>query len=200
LSKRLLNVGGGRKTIPLPSCYSGWEHLLLDIHPGPDVDLVLDARRLRETGAAEFDAVYCSHNLEHYHPHEVPLVLRGFQHVLKADGFAHIIVPDVGQVVRYVAANNMELDDVLYQSQAGPITAHDVIYGYGREMERSGRDFYAHKRGFTLKSLTEVLGNTGFATAVFNHQNQPWALVVLAFKQTPNAEQKAMFGLGGAAP
>ena len=40
----------------------------------------------RAIAAAEYDSVYCSHNLEHYHRHEVPRVLAGFRHVLKAGG------------------------------------------------------------------------------------------------------------------
>ncbi len=31
--KRVLNVGGANKTIPLPPAYQGWEHVLLDIDP-----------------------------------------------------------------------------------------------------------------------------------------------------------------------
>ena len=48
---------------------------------------------------------------------------------------------------------NLDIDDFLYQSPEGPITVRDVIYGYGAEIERSGNDFYAHKTGFTKKSL-----------------------------------------------
>src|SRR6266446_7887238 len=44
--------------------------------------------------ASQFDAVYCSHNLEHYYRHDGATVLRGFLHVLKPDGFAEIKVPD----------------------------------------------------------------------------------------------------------
>jgi len=31
--KKVLNVGGGSKNIPIPPLYSGWEHVLLDIDP-----------------------------------------------------------------------------------------------------------------------------------------------------------------------
>lgn len=43
---RVLNVGGGSKAIPIPARYTGWEHVLLDIEPLPDVDVVMDARDL----------------------------------------------------------------------------------------------------------------------------------------------------------
>lgn len=56
----------------------------------------------------------------------------------------------------------MDIDDVLYISATGPIIAHDIIYGYGVEIERSGQDFYAHKLGFTESSLRRVLQHVGF--------------------------------------
>jgi len=86
--KRLLNVGGGSKSIPLPPEYAGFEHVLLDIDPSGKPDIVLDGRKILELGAEQFDAIYCSHNLEHYFRHHVPKVLAGFFHVLKPGGFA----------------------------------------------------------------------------------------------------------------
>lgn len=192
--RRVLNVGGNDKAIPIPAHYDGWEHLLLDIQQGPGVDLVHDARRLSELRAGAFDAVYCSHNLEHYYPHEVPLVLDGFRHVLKNDGFAEIRVPDIAAVMRHAVAHDMELDDVLYESPAGPISVHDVIYGYGREIESSGEDYFAHKRGFTHKSLQSALQRAGFP-AVWLTEPQNFEIGALAFKQPPSAEQRESFGL-----
>jgi predicted SAM-dependent methyltransferase len=190
----VLNVGGGDKNIPIPAHYSGWAQVLLDIQPAPGVDLVHDARRLAELQSATFDAVYCSHNLEHYYPHEVPLVLAGFHHVLKNDGFAEIRVPDIPAVMRHAVARDMDLDDVLYESPAGPISVHDVIYGYGREIESSGEDYYAHKRGFTHKSLLAALQQAGFP-AVWLTEPAHFEIGALAFKQQPGAEQRKTFAL-----
>jgi len=46
--KRLLNVGGGSKSIKLPLEYDGYEHLLLDIDPTGKPDIILDGRNLIE--------------------------------------------------------------------------------------------------------------------------------------------------------
>ena len=67
---RVLNVGGASKTIPIPPHYAGWEHLLLDIDPRGEPDIVCDARELTSLPPAQFDAVYCSHNLEHYYRYD----------------------------------------------------------------------------------------------------------------------------------
>jgi len=58
--KKVLNVGGNSKAIPLPPEYAGWDHLLLDIDPKGNPDVVCDARELMTLPAAQFDAVYCS--------------------------------------------------------------------------------------------------------------------------------------------
>jgi hypothetical protein len=82
---RVLNVGGNDKRIPIPPHYLGWDHVLLDIDANVHPDIVCDARQLTLLPAAEFDAVYCSHNFEHYYPHDGRKVLRGFLHVLRSD-------------------------------------------------------------------------------------------------------------------
>ncbi|MDR2560954.1 MAG: class I SAM-dependent methyltransferase [Holophagales bacterium] len=161
-TKRVLNVGGNSKTIPLPPQYADFEHVLLDIDEKTSPDVLCDARELDSLEANQFDAVYCSHNLEHYYRHDVPKVLKGFLHVLKDDGFAQIIVPDVQNVMKAVVARNLDIDDVLYISPAGPIMVRDVLYGYSVEIERSGQDFFAHKTGFSPKSLATVVEQAGF--------------------------------------
>jgi hypothetical protein len=88
----------------------------------------------------------------------------------------------------------MDVDDMLYESPAGPISIHDVIYGYGREIEASGEDYYAHKRGFTHKSLRAALEQAGFA-AVWLAGPPNFEIGALAFKQQPSAEQRKTFGL-----
>lgn len=182
--RKVLNVGGNSKDIALPAIYQGWSNVLLDIDARGKPDVLCDARELTRLAAAEYDAVYCSHNLEHYYRHEVPKVLGGFRHVLKPQGFAHIRVPDMAEVMRQVVQKSMDIDDVLYQSPAGPITVRDVIYGYGVEIERSGNEFFAHKTGFTLKSLQAVLQACGFPF-VYSGAGDLEVMAV-AFKQKPD--------------
>lgn len=196
----VLNVGGNSKTIPLPDHYWGWDHLLLDIDPRDDVDMVCDARELQTREPALFDAVYCSHNLEHYYPHDVPRVLRGFVHVLKPNGFAEIRVPDVGSVMRAVVEKNMDIDDVLYVSPAGPILVRDVFYGWHVEIERSGKDFFAHKTGFTQKSLIAALKAAGFPLGAACEPLGGYEVRVVAFLRPPDEAQCKLFKLAYATP
>lgn len=195
--KRVLNVGGNSKMIALPPQYAGYEHSLLDVDPAQRPDIVCDARRLATLPAAGFDAVYCSHNLEHYYRHEVPKVLGGFLHVLKEGGFAQVIVPDIGDLMRVALENRLDIEDVLYQSEQGhAITVLDVLYGYGEEIERSGHDFFAHKTGFTQKSLRAALAKAGFAKVYI--EAGPLAIYAMAFKGFADPATVALFELADA--
>jgi SAM-dependent methyltransferase len=182
--RKVLNVGGNSKAIPLPTIYTGWEHILLDIDPKGCPDVVCDARELMTLADSQYDSVYCSHNLEHYYHHEVAKVLAGFIHLLKADGFVHIRVPDIGAVMQAMVAKNLDIDDVLYQSKAGAIMVRDVIYGWGLEIERSQCDFFAHKTGFTEKSLISALNAAGFPHIFTLTGNLE--ISALAFKNKPS--------------
>ena len=193
--RRILNVGGHDKAIPIPAHYDGWEHLLLDIDPQGKPDIVCDACKLNTLEPQTFDAVYCSHNLEHYYPHDVPKVLSGFLHVLKPDGFAEITVPDILAVMQHLVQHNMDVDDVLYISQLGPISALDVIYGYGKEIEKSGNDFWAHKTGFTPKRLDETLKRAGFVAIHMIVDRKNVELKAFAFKSEPTALHAKLLAL-----
>jgi len=191
--RKVLNVGGNSKAIPLPPQYQGWEHTLLDIDQRGKPDILADARALTNLPAAQFDVVYCSHNLEHYYRHDCVKVLAGFRHVLKEDGLAHIIVPDIGELIRVVNHHNLDIDDALYQSPVGPVLVRDVLYGYGVEIERSGLDFYAHKTGFTQKSLTTILQKCGFNYVFIRSCNLQ--IQSFSFKNKPTEFATKLFAL-----
>lgn len=191
--KQVLNVGGNSKAIALPPPYADYEHVLLDIDPKGSPDIMCDARELSTLDASQFDAVYCSHNLEHYYRHDVRKVLAGFLHVLKEGGFAQILVPDIHEVMRITIDRGLDIDDVLYESPAGPIMVLDVLYGYSVEIENSGQDFFAHKTGFTKKSLSNALKLAGFANQFIAMGNLE--INVFAFKGRPDQATCARFGL-----
>ena len=179
--------------IALPIQYDGWKHDLLDIDPKGEPDIICDARDLSCLAANKYDAVYCSHNLEHYYGHDAVKVLDGFRHVLKESGFAHIRVPDIAGLMRIVTEKDMDIEDVLYQSPIGPITVRDVIYGYGIEIERSGNDFYAHKTGYSQKSLRILLGQCGFPVVYMVSGN--YEINALALMRKPGEAIRRLFKL-----
>lgn len=191
--KKVLNVGGNSKEIPLPRYYDGWEHHLLDIDPSTSPDIVADARNLIETKQREYDAVHCSHNLEHYHSHDAFKVLKGFLHVLKKNGHAYIRVPDIAQVMTRCVEEKLDVMDVLYNSAMGPIRVCDVLYGHQGQIARSGDDYFSHKFAYTKQSLEKLLLQVGFSTVAM--ANGPLEISAIAFVQTPNHEELMHFNI-----
>ncbi|MCZ7566770.1 MAG: methyltransferase domain-containing protein [Burkholderiales bacterium] len=196
----MLNVGGSSKKVAIPAHYEGWRHLVLDVDATRGADIVCDARSLQTLPPARFDAVYCSHNLEHYFRHDVPRVLAGFLHVLKPDGFAEVRVPDLASVFRKVLEDGVDLEDALYVAPAGPVSALDIIYGFGAEIERSGRDFFAHKTGFTAASLTATLRRAGFGEVWMAPPLGDYEVRAVAFRVPSDQAQRKLLGIPLDAP
>lgn len=198
--QKVLNVGGNNKNIPIPEHYSGWQHDLLDIDPTAKPDVLCDARKMVETlSAGGYDAVYCSHNLEHYYVHDARAVLKGFAHVLGKDGFAEIIVPDIGAVIRFIAQHDIDLSDGIVDSQVGEISGRDIIYGWAAQIEKSGNDFFAHKNGFTSATLRSMLEEAfGFVIAIPDANRLE--LRALAFQSEPASELLARLGVSARVP
>jgi len=178
---RLLNVGsGGSKDVP--EIYKGWNQDSLDIDPRVNPDIVCDARELRTLRPSKYDGVICFQNLEHFHRHEVPVVLKGFLHVLKPSGFAHIAVPDMSAVFEALASGR-DINEIWYNSPGGPISFHDVIYGWGK-MISQGNLYYCHKTGFLENSLAKTLSEAGFVKVMTASDGMN--LLAFAFKSQPS--------------
>jgi len=191
--RRLLNVGGQSRTVALPSAYAGFEQVLLDLDPNVGADIVLDVRELTSLAPHQFDAVYCSHNLEHVRQHEVPVVLAGFLHVLKPGGLAQIIVPDLQELMVTCVQQGIDLDGLLYDSPMGPITPLDVLYGHAATIEQSGQDYYAHRTGFTSRTLANVVEASGFGPMFCQQGNLE--LNLISFNGSPDPELAGLFDL-----
>ena len=160
---KVLNVGGGAGR-GLPTNYDGWEQDLLDIDPEVKPDICLDARGMTTLPADTYNAVFCSHNLEHFYQYEVPLILGGFFHVLKAGGIVEVQVPDVLALMRDLLSRNHDLNDVWYRAGTEammPITFHDVLYGWSGKL-KEGNHWYAHKCGFSPLTLAAAMTDAGF--------------------------------------
>jgi len=178
---KLLNVGGG--LVPLPQQYAGWDVTLLDIDLDVHPDLWMDVRKLTDLEPGQYDAVYASHVLEHLHEHEVGGVLWGFYHVLNADGYADIRVPDARAVMVSVAENGLELDAVLYTASVGPIRVCDVLWGWQKRIAKSGNDYYAHRIGFSRDTLGRVLSTAHFEHVLIGTGG--YEIRALAYKRKP---------------
>jgi len=141
--KTVLHVGCG--TQPIHDFLDGYKEVRLDIDPSMNPDIVASLTDLGEIG--EFDAVYGCHVLEHLAPHEVKKAIQEFKRVLKSGGMVIMIVPNLDGV--------KPTREVLYQSEAGPITGLDMYYGKESLVEE--HPYMAHKTGFVAETLQQAL-------------------------------------------
>lgn len=170
--KRLLNAGSG----PLPArriapmiAGADWQEVRLDIDIEVKPDIVGSIIHLDQSfGPASFDAVWSSHVLEHLYAHEVYPALRQFQQILKPDGFAMVMSPDLEAVASFIVEHG--LTAVAYKSPMGPIRPLDMLYGHSRAIEE-GHFFMAHRTGFTADRLAGLLVQAGFPNVFTRSEN-----------------------------
>jgi len=175
----VLHVGcGPRDHRSLPDVFprSEWHEVRLDVDPGVSPDVVASITDMSPVADASVDAVYSHHNIEHVFAHEVPLALAEFLRVLRPGGEVLIGTPDLEALGRVLAAGRLE--DTIIRAPAGAISALDVVYGLRSDIE-GGREYMAHRTGFTPRTLGRRLHQAGFAQ-VQVAKPEPYAMLVRA--------------------
>lgn len=175
-----LHVGSGQKSKDRTTPAFGrpeWSEIRLDIDPGVAPDIVSDMTDMSAVDSESVEALFSSHNIEHLYIHQVPGALGEFRRVLKSDGFAIILCPDLQAMAALIAAD--KLHEPAYQSPAGGITPHDTLFGLGSQIA-AGHTYMAHRCGFTQTSLMRALLDAGFARVAV--MRRPFELAALATK------------------
>jgi|SRR5829696_4972434 len=160
--KIVLNVGcGPRDHQSLHESFRGpgWHEVRLDVDPGVKPDVIASITDMSPVADGSVDAVFSHHNIEHVFFHEVPIAMGEFLRVLRPGGELLLATPDLQSVAEAIAAGKLE--STLYRSPAGDISALDVVYGLRSDIE-TGREYMAHRTGFTSKTLTRKLSQAGF--------------------------------------
>src|ERR1700733_3298799 len=97
-----LNAGCG--TIDdsrLPRFFHKWQEIRVDVDASLKPDLVASIADLSAIPDASVDAVWSAHCVEHLFAYEVPRALGEFRRVLRKNGFACIIVPDLQAIAHW---------------------------------------------------------------------------------------------------
>lgn len=158
---------------------SKWEEIRFDIDDSVEPDVVGTMTNMENIADSSVAAIYSSHNIEHLYAHEVSIALGEFHRVLEDTGFAVITCPDLQSICKLVADN--KLLETAYTSPAGPIAAIDMIYGH-RYSLKQGNHFMAHKVGFTLGVLSDLLKIAGFKTVAGMRREKYFDLFIIACK------------------
>jgi SAM-dependent methyltransferase len=174
----LVNVGcGPRNGGALPRYFDGWRQLRVDIDPSVQPDILADLTDLSPIPDGSADAVWAAHCVEHLYEHQVKVALAEFRRVLREDGFVCVIVPDLQTVAQYVAADRSH--ETLYDSPAGPVTAHDVVFGFGAAIA-GGRTSMAHRCGFTPTMLQRCFSELPYGEVLLRRRTAELELVAVA--------------------
>lgn len=178
----LVNVGcGARTTSILPAYFDGWRQVRVDVDPSVEPDILADLTDLSPIPDGSADAVWAAHCVEHLYEHQVALALAEFRRVLREDGFVCVIVPDLQAVAQYVVEDR--LHEPLYQSPAGPVTPHDIFFGFGAAIA-SGRTSMAHRCGFTPRMLQRCFQQQPFGELLVRRRSTAFELAAIA-RATP---------------
>jgi len=149
---KLLHVGCGGE--PMPDWAEGrYVETRLDISADHSPDIVASMTDMGDIGS--FDAIYCSHALEHLAPHDAAKALSEFRRVLKPGGFAVILVPDLEGVEA--------TDQVLFEAPCGPVSGLDLMYGLRSLLHVM--PYMAHRTGFVSDTLKAAIEGAGMEAA-----------------------------------
>jgi SAM-dependent methyltransferase len=162
--KKVLHVGCGvanPKKLHESFRKPDWQEIRVDIDPAVKPDIVADMTNLSVIKDNDVQAIWSSHNVEHLPAHRVPVALKEFYRVLVPGGFVLLTMPDLQAVASEIAKGKLETP--LYTSPGGPISALDILYGFGAAIAR-GNVFMAHRTGFTAETLGRKLKAAGFTS------------------------------------
>lgn len=151
-NKKVLNIGAYKAKLEF-DYLNDYQEIRLDICEDANHHILGSITDMSSVPSKSVDLVWASHIIEHIFWHELPTAFAEIRRVLKDDGIGIITCPNLATVADYLKEN---INEVLYKSPSGPITALDLIFGY-REFTKSGLDGMMHKIGFTPRLMKEVL-------------------------------------------
>jgi hypothetical protein len=181
-AKLLVNLGSGPKgNTWIPTMFADWRELRVDVDAQVAPDILADITDLSAIESSSVDAVWAAHCVEHLYIHQVAGAVAEAHRILTDVGFLVVIVPDLQAIAEFLSGDR--LHEMVYESQAGPVTAHDIVFGYAPSLAQ-GHFSMAHNCGFTPTLLLHQLQKTPFAEIVLrrraNHE-----LAAIARKRAP---------------
>ncbi|MDO8493142.1 MAG: methyltransferase domain-containing protein [bacterium] len=184
--KKLLHIGPAKKKGKsyLGPGFQGdeWQEIRLDVDPAVFPDILENMTDMKSIQDNSIDAIFTSHTIEHLYPDDVKIAMEECLRVLKPDGFLVMSCPDLQSIGNHLAEGR--LLDKLYESEEGPITPIDIIYGYRGilSVRRDRRESMSHRTGFTLPVMIRSLEAVGFPSVIGKRRPSSYEMWVVASK------------------
>lgn len=162
--KKILHIGvSSAAPNKLPGGFKPeeWECTRLDPDASVKPDLHGHVHEMKGVEAASFDAIWIPHVLHRLYPHIGEAMLQKAYRALKDEGVLVLNIPDAQLAATYFAHNRPQ--EVLYKAPAGDVTAHDILYGFSKNLEK-GLHQFSHRSGYTTESLSTMLREAGFCS------------------------------------
>ena len=179
--KTLLNVGSGPRessaTILSTFRSQDWKEVRLDIEPLVEPEVLTSMLDMSVIPNESVDAIYSSHSIEYLYPSELAVAFKEFLRVLKPQGFAVFICPDLQAAAQMIAEDRMM--DEAYSAPIGPVVPFDMFYSH-RLLTGRDKPYMSRHCGFTLSVLLATLKEHGFPSFAGLRSN--YNLWVLAMK------------------
>jgi SAM-dependent methyltransferase len=159
----VLNVGFGGlhiKEMPHTEIFADMREITLDIDNKFNPDIMADITNISHIPNNYINCVYTSHMIEHIDYFKVPLVLRELLRICKPEGFVRIITPNLQTIGEYITKG--DLLTPVYDSDGGPISAIDIIYGHRHSVHRHRVDFMIHRTGFSKQVFEHIATENNF--------------------------------------
>lgn len=160
--KKFINIGASTVNLDF-ELFKNYKEIKLDICEETEPDIVASITDMQIIPKKSVDAVWASHVLEHIYWHEIPIALAEIKRILKEDGFGIFMMPNLEKIADNI---KKDINETLYETSVGPITALDMIYGC-RVFMKNGINGMCHKIGYTPKLLREILNFCDFKNEVY---------------------------------
>ena len=163
-----------------------WNEIRFDSDKNVNPDIVGTLLDMSRVNSQSLDAIYSYKNIELVYPHEVEIVLVEFLRVLNDDGFVVIQCQDIQSACEYITQDR--LLETLCESDSGPISAMDILYGSSQEL-KNGNHSRLHKCGFTYSALVGAFKQAGFKKWIGGRRPKNFELFLIACKSEKSDEE-----------
>jgi predicted SAM-dependent methyltransferase len=159
----VLNVGFGGsplKHMLYVEDFSDMREVTLDIDKKYNPDILADITNISHIPDNFVNCAYTSHMIEHIDYFKVPIVISELLRICKPGGYVRILTPNLQVIGEKIASG--DLLEVVYESNGGPISPIDIIYGHRHSVHRHGVDFMIHRTGFSRKVFEQLAKEHNF--------------------------------------